>query len=509
VQLFGLNYRGIIDPTDLKWYTAILEECKSLDMNDFLHNVSPYVVNRTLPPQQAASSNVSDSSRPAAVPCRRLVETDIFRLGEMARERSSAPRQDTPNLGTFLGEGSRKFNQFGIMRGEMRRDPDVFSAEEGNPVSSSREYQSQYPMGSSARRGGQFRSQKKSRLQPFHEQGETLDLPTAGAPLTEHSNEVGGGAQSSPPRRSSPASWSGNSSPNKSGGAAFEPPSHHPEDDDNAGDEQPPTALSHPTEMEVDNLAAAPHPLSGEVVPDKPPSPSSGAQPPSEAGAIQDDDARVDVVDEKGKEKVEEKKKEAVFFKGVELVDMDDCDVPDLRLQCDSDDTDDDDSPNPEDMDVGDGGASSSQCLEPNLGLAPESVQSAIPVHSGHPFEATPSVLDPLFNAAGKAPHPDAVIVKQEASWFQFHEEKCQRKAAEKLALQQEKDQIAKEREDSRRTIAYLQELLHKKLGGNIDILLAGNPGVPITKPSLSTPAPSLQGVPSVAFPVARGATGS
>jgi hypothetical protein len=77
------------------------------------------------------------------------------------------------------------------------------------------------------------------------------------------------------------------------------------------------------------------------------------------------------------------------------------------------------------------------------------------------------------------------------------------------LALQQEKDRIAKEREDSRRTIACLQELLHKKLGGDIDVLLAGNPGVPITEPSLSTPAPLLQGVPSVAFPVARGTTGS
>jgi hypothetical protein len=338
----------------------------------------------------------------------------------------------------------------------MRRDPDVFAAEDGNPVSSSRGYQSQYPMGSGARRGGQFRSQKKSRLQPFPEQGETLDRPTAGAPLTEHSNEVGGGAQSSPPRQSSPTSWSGNSSPNRSGGATFEPPFHHPKDDDNTGDEQPPTALSHPTEMEVDNLAAAPQPLSGEVVPDKPPSPSSGAQPPSEAGAIQDDDARVDVVDEKGREKVEEKKKKPVFFKGVELVDLDDCDVLDMKLYSDSDDTDDDDSPNPEDMDIGDGDASSSQCLEPNLGPIPELVQSAVPVHSGHPFEATPSILDPLFNAAGKAPHPDAVIVKQEAGWFQLCKEKRQRKATEKLALQQEKDRIAKKREDSRRTIAYL-----------------------------------------------------
>jgi hypothetical protein len=185
VQLFGLNYWGIIDPTDLEWYTAILEECKSLNINDFLHNVRPYVVNRTLPPQRAATSNLSDSSRPAAMPRRRLVETNIFGSGETARERSSAPHQDTPNLGTFLGEGSREFNQFGTMQGGMRRDPDVFAAQVGIPVSSSRGYQSMYPIGSGARRGGQFRSQKKSRLQPFPEQGETSDRETAGAPLTD------------------------------------------------------------------------------------------------------------------------------------------------------------------------------------------------------------------------------------------------------------------------------------------------------------------------------------
>jgi hypothetical protein len=261
--------------------------------------------------------------------------------------------------------------------------------------------------------------------------------------------------------------------------------------------------------MEVDNLVAAPQCLSGEVVPDKPPFPSAGAQPPSDVGTIQDDDARVDFVDEKGKEKVEEKKKEPVFFKGVELVDLDDCDVPNMKLQCDSDDTDDDDAPNLEGMDVGNGSASSLQCLEPNTGPTVEPLQSSIRVHSDRPSEATPSVHDPLFNAAGKAPHLDAIIVKQEASWFQLREEKRQRKTVEKLALQQEKDRIVKKREDSRRTIAYLQELLHKKLGGDIDVLLAGNLGVSITEPTLSTPAPSLQGVPSVAFPVAGGASGS
>jgi hypothetical protein len=174
----------------------------------------------------------------------------------------------------------------------------------------------------------------------------------------------------------------------------------------------------------VDDLAMGPHRLSSEVVPDRPPSPSTGAQPMSESGAIQNDDAGVAVVDRKGKEKVEEKKKELVFIMGVELVDLDDCDVPDRKLQCNSDDIDDDDAPKPEGMDVGDGGASSSQCLELNFGLVAEPVRTAILVHSEHPFEATPSVLDPLFNAAGKAPHPDVAIVKQEAGWFQLQEEK-------------------------------------------------------------------------------------
>jgi hypothetical protein len=119
----------------------------------------------------------------------------------------------------------------------------------------------------------------------------------------------------------------------------------------------------------------------------------------------------VDVVDRKGKEKVEEKK-EPVFIKGVELVDLDNCDVPNMKLHCDSDDTDDDDALKPEGMDVGDGSASSLHCLEPKLGPTTEPVPSAVPVYSGHPSKATPSIHDPLFNAAGKAPHPDAVIVK-------------------------------------------------------------------------------------------------
>ena len=91
MQLFGLNYQGIMDPTDLEWYTVILEECKLLNINNFLHDVSLYVVNHTLPLQSAASSNVSNSSHSVVVPCCCLVETNFFKLGETVRERSSAP----------------------------------------------------------------------------------------------------------------------------------------------------------------------------------------------------------------------------------------------------------------------------------------------------------------------------------------------------------------------------------------------------------------------------------
>jgi hypothetical protein len=49
---------------------------------------------------------------------------------------------------------------------------------------------------------------------------------------------------------------------------------------------------------------------------------------------------------------------------------------------------------------------------------------------------------------------------------------------------------------------------LHKKLKGDIDVLLARNLRVPITEPTLSMPAPSLQGVPSIAFSITGGASG-
>jgi hypothetical protein len=174
MQLFGMHYRGIVDAPNLEWYTAILDEYKLLDINDFLHNGSPYVVTQPLLPKHAAPSNVSQSARHSAMPPRCILELDIFESVERARERSSDTREDTPSLGTLYGEGSRGFNQFETMQGEVIRsdfitEPGAFAAARGVPVSSSRGYQPHDHTGSGACRSGQLRSQKKSRLQSFRE----------------------------------------------------------------------------------------------------------------------------------------------------------------------------------------------------------------------------------------------------------------------------------------------------------------------------------------------------
>jgi hypothetical protein len=54
-----MHYRGIVDSRDAEWYDAVLDKYSSLDINDFLHDVSPYVTNRLLPPYQGAITATS------------------------------------------------------------------------------------------------------------------------------------------------------------------------------------------------------------------------------------------------------------------------------------------------------------------------------------------------------------------------------------------------------------------------------------------------------------------
>ena len=166
--------------------------------------------------------------------------------------------------------------------------------------------------------------------------------------------------------------------------------------------------------------------------------------------------AREHIMD-KEKEKIDEKMKEPVFIRGIPLVDLNDYDVSDNKLLYDSSDPDDNDNPNADDIGVWDGLGSCLQTMDLNV----ESASRSVVPKGGKHFEPyttpTASIQNPLFNAAGKTPHLDTMIIKQEAGWFQLQAEKRQRKTGEKLAAQQEKERLTKEVEDARNQVVLLK----------------------------------------------------
>jgi hypothetical protein len=212
-------------------------------------------------------------------------------------------------------------------------------------------------------------------------------------------------------------------------------------DSDSTEDEEPHSHQSPTESMEVageelDNQQAAPNVEAHVLAPTRESSHDSVERAVAASNLVVGREPARECITDKGKEKVDEKMKEPVFIGGIELVDLDDCDVIDRRLQCDSTDLDDDESPNAESVGVRDGPGSCLQTMDSNDEFASKSVASEVGEHSEPHTTPIASMDDPLFNAAGKAPHPDAMIVKQETGWFQLRVEKRQRKTAEKLAVQ-------------------------------------------------------------------------
>jgi hypothetical protein len=78
MQVFGMHYRGIVDIRDADWYNTVLKECSLLDVNDFLHEVSPYVTNQPVPPYRAAAIVGGQGAPSTSAPPVQLVETEIF-----------------------------------------------------------------------------------------------------------------------------------------------------------------------------------------------------------------------------------------------------------------------------------------------------------------------------------------------------------------------------------------------------------------------------------------------
>ena len=68
MHVFGMHYRGIMDNRDVDWYDVVLKECLSLDVNNFLHDVNPYVTNRPLPPYRVAATASSQGAPSSFTP---------------------------------------------------------------------------------------------------------------------------------------------------------------------------------------------------------------------------------------------------------------------------------------------------------------------------------------------------------------------------------------------------------------------------------------------------------
>jgi hypothetical protein len=116
MQVFGMHYRGIVDICDIDWYDTVLKEYSSLDVNDFLHDVSLYVTNQPLPLYHAVAIAGGQGAPSTSAPPVRLVETEIL---HDSHERRLFQYPDISGdklyIGTSFGQGGGGFNQFRSM----------------------------------------------------------------------------------------------------------------------------------------------------------------------------------------------------------------------------------------------------------------------------------------------------------------------------------------------------------------------------------------------------------
>jgi hypothetical protein len=113
---------------------------------------------------------------------------------------------------------------------------------------------------------------------------------------------------------------------------------------------------------------------------DRPSSEGSSVHAFATLAVTADSEAVVDHKNDKGKEKMEEKKKEQVRIGNVEFVDLNNCEVPNKKLQYNNNDTDDEEVPYSEGMEIGIGTGRCSQYVEPNLGRAMELIPAPLEI---------------------------------------------------------------------------------------------------------------------------------
>jgi hypothetical protein len=469
LQLFRLYYYGIIDGRDLRWYTKMLEHCKSLDMNNFLHDFCSYVVNRPRIESRARTTSQQFDPSSGAPPARTFVEFDIF--GDDPENVGLQPRAnvaDPPNWGTSFPYGGVQINEFGTNDGtEFMRDAALSGMDLGSSSRGCRARGRTEPPALNLDGGQECQTTRLQNVvrpsaEGSRESRDTSRRDCGNAPRRDADPNNGGDGDEHDDQDNY---WSGASSqgaPRDAPDAGMAQSTPGGRDSDSTEDveshsHQSPTKPMEVAREELDNQQAVRNAEAHVLAPERESSHDSAERGVAAWNPITSTEPVVERVTDKGKEKVNEKMKELVFIGGVELVDLDDCDVTVKKLQCDSIDSDDDKSPNADGVGISDGLGSCSKTMDSSDELAARSVALEVGEHSEPHTMPTTSIDDALFNAAGKALHPDAVIVKQEAGWFQLRAEKWQRKIAKKLAAQQEKERLAREAEDARNQVALLK----------------------------------------------------
>jgi hypothetical protein len=337
-----MHYRGIVDSSDVDWYDVVLKQCSTLDVNDFLHDISPYVTNRPLPPFRAAATSGSQGAPSTSTPPVQLVEIEIFHDSH-ERRRPQYPdiSGDEPYMGTSFGQGGGGFNQFGSMEralsgSDFLSNPGPSAFHGMKPISSSRGYESQQRGDADAPRSSHVTN--CTRLQRFMQRRRSA-LHTPGShlhPTNLASSAAVGGGNTGPTNELFPDSWSGHSSPHETGDVNASAPSQlEPHEDNRPQPERSAMVMGNATlGVDLQSDAEAPGRPSSNVA-SAVVAVAPFAVTAAGLGAVDDTEPRVHDGENEGDGTSEgsKKKKEAVFLGGVELVDLDDCDVPDRRLQ--------------------------------------------------------------------------------------------------------------------------------------------------------------------------------
>ena len=326
-----------------------------MDVNDFLHDVSPYVTDRPLPPFRVPTAvGRQPPPHPSAPPSRHLRETAIFHDDHERRfTQISEADGDDIHLGSSSGHGGGQFNQFGSNEEVFRRSDilNTFRAAQfpgSEPESSSRGYG--FGQRKDTRAPSSSIDATRTRSQRIVQQGMSSggQLPPAYAP----SSAAVGGDTSDPANEQSEDAWSGHSSPPEFGNDNPSVPSQREAHED--GCEQPGGR-----EMDVDDPSGRMDEHPGLEEHRRPFCDAAGAnatiQPAAAetAGVVAVTEAEARVPDEGSEGAGKKKKIDTVFLDGIPLVDLDaEVDLPDMKLSGDFTDSEDEEDSNPEHMDV-------------------------------------------------------------------------------------------------------------------------------------------------------------